>query len=1227
MKKTLWLMILFFGLVLNVDAKKYTANEIPDYSIVIGTHLYTNQINSRIAMYGALSIQGESLSVDDMIIYYKWGDGDWVDYLSDNSIDAPNEFCISHENGNLIDESCIEKDEADEPILPSEPNKYKVTFKSNDAINYPLKETTIIVSDGDVIPTELIPNFSEFKRLGFEFTYWSLEGNNEEFDFEAKITKDLVLETNWLPITYNINYYNGDTLITSEKDLTFNNGDIELRVESDLDNFAGWSLTKNASVADYNYVQTGINKYGFTGDMDSLFAKNDNCNVGENSIVCDINLYYVETPITYSISYDLNGATYNGILENTNYVSTDITINLMTIQREGYIFKGWSIKDSSVGNGDVDNEKNELTITKKGNIALIANWEAIKYTLKYDYDDENEGNDINLVCEFNQDCILPEYDATYLTEGFEFNGWKILLNDDEYWFNSGDNIGNWANVNGTEVLLEPIIDEKIYTITYVHQSPSGEIQLTNGSETTYKTSDREINLVIPEYIGHKLDSEEPVISDVADAILYDSSNKIVVNDNVFSDLVITLNYVPETYTITYNYDLLGNGENPTLVTCNYGNCELTSVIPETSAYYTFEGWMSSDGYLYNYVEDGANKLNITSDLTLTPKFVSVDRRTISYNLNGGTFGDNEPVTIFEPNALVNLPVPSKEGYDFAGWYFDKQCIIDSDMDCTESEVSYVSDGEIKNYSFENVDSDVSLYAKWTPITYSIVFNIGDVDFGDLDTEIVCTYGEVCSLGDHSRVVFEDGKKKLLGWSKDENASSVYYGDNIELKNVFSTSDNVLNLYPVLVDDYYNVYYNLGDGATWSLESYNAPTYVIKGENLSLNSPVREHYDFAGWTYLDGSDALRDGTSIVIEKDTWLVAKWTPVTYNVDFEIGEGASFEGTNPSGDYPYNTSFVPEVPIRSGYTFEGWDLQSCTTSYVFKFDEFDYYEKNTIENGSEYPDGAIDFDGQELSGICDEEECTSYVLTEDTEIDSTKTYYYKKKNLVITLSSVNVGTGKGLMESTSCVTEAELGLDEALLVTNDMKLVAKWSARILPEEPIETFSVTYMYGDTDISSVVEGLGYSLTFDIDATSIEIPMPSLLVNEYPNIESWNANNGETIVDEENKLILPVNGSDVIINAVITQDEEPVSYTITYMYDGNDVTNELQNYNYPITFNENDSIVLIPDSSTIESVYPNIKTWTSENGEEISEVTEGGFSLSVNGANIILNAVLNEIVTE
>ena len=57
------------------------------------------------------------------------------------------------------------------------------------------------------------------------------------------------------------------------------------------------------------------------------------------------------------------------------------------------------------------------------------------------------------------------------------------------------------------------------------------------------------------------------------------------------------------------------------------------------------------------------------------------------------------------------------------------------------------------------------------------------------------------------------------------------------------------------------------------------------------------------------------------------------------------------------------------------------------------------------------------------------------------------------------------------------------------------------------------------------------------------------------------------------------------------------------------------------------IVLIPDSSTIESVYPNIKTWTSENGEEISEVTEGGFSLSVNGANIILNAVLNEIVTE
>ena len=74
--------------------------------------------------------------------------------------------------------------------------------------------------------------------------------------------------------------------------------------------------------------------------------------------------------------------------------------------------------------------------------------------------------------------------------------------------------------------------------------------------------------------------------------------------------------------------------------------------------------------------------------------------TVTFETNGG----NEIESIIvEKDQLFELPTPIKEGMVFQGWYTDKKLnnIFDSETPITK---------------------DITLYAKWTPITLTITFH-------------------------------------------------------------------------------------------------------------------------------------------------------------------------------------------------------------------------------------------------------------------------------------------------------------------------------------------------------------------------------------------------------------------------------------------------------------------------------------------------------------------------
>lgn len=101
--------------------------------------------------------------------------------------------------------------------------------------------------------------------------------------------------------------------------------------------------------------------------------------------------------------------------------------------------------------------------------------------------------------------------------------------------------------------------------------------------------------------------------------------------------------------------------------------------------------------------------NIAQNITVYAKWPVL--YTITYNMNGGSFaGDYAPRQKIIKDDVVELPEAEKvlrNGYLLEGWYSDESC----------------SDGKKIN-NIKCAAQDVTVYAKWKPVVYKIVYWVG-----------------------------------------------------------------------------------------------------------------------------------------------------------------------------------------------------------------------------------------------------------------------------------------------------------------------------------------------------------------------------------------------------------------------------------------------------------------------------------------------------------------------
>lgn len=163
-----------------------------------------------------------------------------------------------------------------------------------------------------------------------------------------------------------------------------------------------WTIKKleNKKVMDNIGLAKSQDVAEYCGVLDS-FKKNDTT----------IDLYPIWIPNAYTLTYDLNGGSFNAsTTQRFKYESEDAISSEIPI-KSGYSFAGWKWGDVTMQPGD--------TIPKEcGNFTLTAQWKK-QYTLTFDANGGTISETSRTITEGNQIGSLP----TPNKDGYRFYGW------------------------------------------------------------------------------------------------------------------------------------------------------------------------------------------------------------------------------------------------------------------------------------------------------------------------------------------------------------------------------------------------------------------------------------------------------------------------------------------------------------------------------------------------------------------------------------------------------------------------------------------------------------------------------------------------------------------------------------------------------------------------------------------------------------------------------------
>ncbi|MBQ5646562.1 MAG: InlB B-repeat-containing protein, partial [Treponema sp.] len=453
-----------------------------------------------------------------------------------------------------------------------------------------------------------------------------------------------------------------------------------------------------------NLVELGIKGFGnFLGFYtDSDFTGNPITSVVVDK---DITLYAKFEIIGYSITYDIDGATWKNYTPNSSYNVLNAAISYIPegedLEKVGYTFEGW-YKDADY------KEKITSLVGLFEDITLYAKWEAINYSIKYELNDGTWEDIYRPFTDYTVEGItyLPSGN-NLIKEGFVFDGW---YDNPEY---TGSPIDSLVGRTGDLTVYAKWRD--VNQVATVKFSPAaGGVDMGTEIILTCETQGATIH--------YTLDGTDPTESRSVytpdkpisiDDILSDEQEEVTIKayavcEGMNDSDVSTITYKLNVYTL--NFDAKGgtlpDGMQSSEQVTSGDTYKILGDLTKTG--YKFIGWYLSETpdatedpiveYVPN-IEDNPTKI-----VTFYAGWEAITY-TVKFDSNGGSVLPTVPTQTFTYDVEEELYANqfTREGYTFKGWNTVQNPTTENPG------VSYIDKQSVKNLT---ISEEITLYAQW-----------------------------------------------------------------------------------------------------------------------------------------------------------------------------------------------------------------------------------------------------------------------------------------------------------------------------------------------------------------------------------------------------------------------------------------------------------------------------------------------------------------------------------
>lgn len=749
------------------------------------------------------------------------------------------------------------------------PQGQSATGAQSDATNYTLGQSVTVANKGTL------------DVAGYRFVGWNTSANGTGADYAAGQTFNMPL--------------NGITLYAK-----WVLASIKLTYDGNGGNGAPAPQTETAGSA-INLPPTVPTRDGYT--FDGWCVDLANCPTplqpgGPYTVPSSDQILSAKwTALSYSFIYNANGGLGAPSAVTGLNVGGFVTVSPTIPTRTGYTFLGWNALITGSG---VDYSAGSQYQMGAGNVTIYAKWQGDPFTLTYN---SNGGTALVTSTETRvAGSVASISSATPTRSGYSFTGWNTAANGSGTAYASsaaltmpGSNLtlfAQWATVSNQ--------------VSYNANGGSG----APGSATAAFGSTVNVSATVPSRAGYTFTGWNTVQGGTGTS--YSSGDRFSMPA---TSVVLYAQWSANNYNLAYDANG-GSGQPISSVETFGATATVSATVPSRNGY-DFLGWNTAANGTGTARSGSSTFVMPASNVMLYAQW-SLATLTVSYNSNGGTGVIAPQAGRFGTTITLTATVPSRPGFTFTGW--------NNSADGTGT--AYSSGG-----TFTVPGSNVTLYAQWTAIQYSLTYAENGGDSASVPASATGkTAGQTFAL---SASTPTRSGYYFTGW----NTQAQGGGQTFAANSNFTMPTGNTTLYAQWALNTYFVSYNAngGSGAPASQQTDGSGNVTIPG-----TTPTRPGYSFSKWhtdpsgsggTDRSPNDTFTPGTNLV------LFAIWTANTINVSYDITTGSGTAPVSQSGTYGTSIQLAGTAGFsKANATFLGWNTVADGSGVTYLADQANY-------------------------------------------------------------------------------------------------------------------------------------------------------------------------------------------------------------------------------------------------------------------------------------------------